>query len=108
MFSRGSVTAKETMFCWKPGTADVKLIRWPDSIGKSRGYYTSLACFCDVQEMSFALRKAQIFIDAMHAIVRDKCDPLAVHNALLGLKEYCDGCHGSMPGMVGYREEEGW
>jgi hypothetical protein len=40
----------------------------------------------------FEKRKALIFINAMHFIISSGIDPIDVHNALLGLEEYYDGC----------------
>jgi len=41
-----------------------------------------------------------VFVEAMHLIVRDRCDPQAVHRALLGLDEYRSGCSDDMPGFL--------
>lgn len=92
---------KNTMVCWNPGTDQVALIPWPDTQGVGDKYMMSaLACYSHVQEMSFVKSKAMAFIQAIHLIVRDKCDPMAVHNAMLGLEEYRDGCSYDMPGGV--------
>jgi hypothetical protein len=85
-------SAKTTILCWNPDSDEVALFAWPDTNQLSRHYKrTSLACFSGFSESSFEKRKAQIFIEAMHLIIRDGCSPAAVHNALLGLKEYRDG-----------------
>ncbi len=92
--------ALNMMLCWDPGTDNVALVPWPDTTGKSDRYLmTGLACYTHIQNMDFEQRKKQIFIDAMHLIVRDRCDPASVHAALLGLEEYCDGCADDMPGI---------
>jgi hypothetical protein len=92
---------KNTMVCWNPKTDEVALIPWPDSHGLGDKYRMSaLACYSHVQEMSsFIERKAMAFIEAMHLIIRDGCAPMAVHNAMLGLEEYRDGCADDMPGV---------
>lgn len=93
-----TVTAKEAILCWSPGTSQVALVPWPDETNISSQYqFTGLACYQNIQKMSFEQRKVQIFITAMHLIARDGCDPKAVHQALSGLKEYCDGCSPDMP-----------
>jgi len=93
------MNAKKAMLCWNPDSADVAIYAWPDTYQLSRAYKrTSLACFSGFSESSFEQRKTQIFIDAMHLIIRDGCDPMAVHNALLVLSEYQDGLAEDMPG----------
>ena len=45
----------------------------------------------------------------MHLIVRDECDPMAVHRAMMKIDEYRDGCAGDMPGMEQFTDGyEGW
>ena len=91
-------SAKTTMLCWNPHSDEVALFAWPDIQQLSRLYKrTSLACFTEFRKRNFEKRKAQIFIEAMHLIVRDGCSPAAVHKALLGLEEYQDGLAEDMP-----------
>jgi len=86
-------SVKDTMLCWNPGTDQVKLFSWPDNGNLSRDYeYSGLAAYLRIQELDFEGRKAIAFIEAVHLIVRDKCDPVAVHNAMLELEEYRAGC----------------
>ena len=93
--------AKNSILCWTPESSDVAIVPYPDTTGKSKKYRMSgLACYFHVQEMSFSRRKMMVFIEAMHLIIRDKCDPMAVHNALLELQEYYDGCADDMPCIV--------
>jgi hypothetical protein len=90
--------AKEAMLCWNPDSADVTIVQWPDTHQLSDKYQrTSLACFSGFSKSRFEQRKTQIFIDAMHLIIRDGCDPMAVHKALLVLPEYQDGLAEDMP-----------
>lgn len=97
-FTPGSVTADQVMLCWNPNSADVALVPWPDSARLSERFiFTGLACNAYIQGMSFKQRKEAIFVEAMHLIVRDQCDPIAVHQALIALKEYCAGCSPDMP-----------
>lgn len=102
--ARGSdsdyLTADKMMLCWNPGTDQVRLVPWPDFARRSESYLmTGLACNAIFQKLDFEQRKAAVFIEAMHLIVRDKCDPLAVHRALLALSEYRDGCACDMPSL---------
>lgn len=91
------------MLCWNPESSDVAIIPWPDTTGQSKKYRMSgLAAYTHFQEMAFSRRKLMVFIEAMHLIIRDKCDPMAVHNALLELEEYEDGCSDDMPGVKRY------
>ena len=99
--------ATEVMLCWNPGTSEVALIRWPDTARLSAAYQCSaLASYIETHEMSKKERKMMVFITAMHLIVRDKCDPMAVHQALLGLEEYVDGCADDMPGVAALRPHD--
>ncbi|OHV78532.1 hypothetical protein [Rhizobium sp. LCM 4573] len=92
--------ATSMMLCWNPGTADVALIPWPDTARQSDQYRsTSLACYTHIRTGNFEYRKTTVFILAMTLIVRDKCPAEAVHEALLGLAEYQDGCPDDMPGI---------
>ena len=40
-----------------------------------------------------------LLADAMAMICRDKCDPMAVHNALMAIKEYADVIPTDMEGL---------
>ncbi|MFM0514248.1 hypothetical protein [Paraburkholderia sp. RL17-373-BIF-A] len=87
-----------TMLCWNP-RGDVCLIPWPDTTGESDAFErTSGACYTHIETAGFEQRKAHAFIAAMHLIIRDGCDPVTVHCALLGLDEYRDGL---APELVG-------
>ncbi len=100
-----SVSAKEVMLCWNPGTDQVSVVPWPDTANRCGPFsMTALACNSDIHGMSFDKRKALVFIEAMHLIVRDECDANAVHKALSSLKEYCDGCSPDMPMWVSGEE----
>jgi len=98
--NRGYRNATNAMLCWKPHSSEVKVIPWPDRDGKSDKYPMSgLAAYSHIRQMDFEQRKTIIFIEAMHLIVRDWCDPASVHLALLELEEYRDGCSSDMPWM---------
>ena len=110
--------AKNTMLCWNPSDMQprreqkergaVALVPWPDHRSLSDQYVMSgLAAYRNIQTGSFEHRKLMIFITAVQAIVRDGCDPMAVHNALLGLEEYRDGLADDMPGVVELRKRFG-
>jgi hypothetical protein len=94
------VKATDVMLCWNPNSADVALVPWPDREGRSDRYLmTTLACNLDLHRRGFERRKLIVFIEAMHLIVRDGVDPVALHRTLLALDEYRDGCAPDMPGM---------
>ncbi|EAO2851284.1 TPA: hypothetical protein ACUB60_005275 [Klebsiella variicola] len=92
--------ATTMMVCWTPGTSAMALVPWPDATMQSNQYRSSAgACYTEVREGSFEYRKTMIFILAMTMIVRDKCPAESVHETLLGLAEYRDGCPDDMPGI---------
>lgn len=95
-----TMNATNTILCWTPETAHVGLVPWPDHGDLSRCYMcTALAPWVHVRKMNAKERQLIVFSEAMSLIVRDKCDPMAVHQALLSLDEYRDGCAEDMPGM---------
>ena len=84
--------ATNGQLCWNPGTDQVEVGPWPNDTGWGKKYKMSgLACYSHVKQMDFEQRKTIVFIEAVHLIVGDRCDPLAVHRALLNLEEYQDG-----------------
>lgn len=98
-----------SIICWVPETKHVFITPWPDAgqieaIEKGLGVHlrTGGACWSHVQKLPFSKRKEQVFIDAVHLIVRDKCDPMAVHNAFSVLEEYRDGLAYDMPRTSGW------
>lgn len=97
-----------TMVCWNDKSAVVALVPCPDVAGISDAYdYTWGACDRYIQIDSFENRTSAVFINAVQMIVRDGCDPLAVHKALLGLEEYRSGCACDMPGIVDAMRKHG-
>ena len=90
-----------TMICWNDKSPVVDLVPCPDVAGISEHYdYTWGACVRCIQNDSFENRTAAVFINAVQMIVRDECEPMAVHRALLGLEEYRAGCACDMPGAA--------
>lgn len=86
----------DTMICWNPG-GEVALFPWPDTTRASKPYRRTYgACCREVPGMDFEQRKLMVFIEAAVLIVRDRCDPQVVHQALLGLEEYVDGLPSDM------------
>lgn len=86
-------TVKTGMLVWNPDSDQVAVVSWPDYGRKSHGYEMSaLACWNHIREMNQKDRKMIAFIEAMHLIVRDNVCPKAVHNAMLDIEEYRDGC----------------
>lgn len=97
--STSGYSATEVMLCWIPGTSDVRLVPLPCRQPLRAAYSTALGCYRFVQEMNREQLQAHVFSVAMSLIVRDNCDPQAVHRALLGVAEYRDGCAVDMPGI---------
>lgn len=92
------IHAKNAVLCWNPGTAEVAVTPYPDVFGLSDRYQrTSMGVMTAVRSMGFEQAKLYCYIEAMHLIVRDGCDPQAVHRALLNVKEYVDACANDMP-----------
>lgn len=94
-------SAKNTMLCWNPGTSEVECVPWPDYPGGRSDAFemTGLAAYSRVRDGDFEFRKLVVFVEAMHLIIRDRCDADAVHAALLHLEEYRDGLASDMPGV---------
>ena len=90
------LNATNAILLWNPGTPQVEIRPLGDPGVEFQ--MSGLGCYADVREMNFEQRKAHVFIEAVHLIVRDRCDPQAVHRALLALEEYRDGCASDMPG----------
>lgn len=104
------MNAKNAMLCWNPESSEVALVPWPDRKGAGDKYACStLACNFSgagsTHHRTVEERKLIVFIEAMHLIIRDKVDPMAVHNALLDLDEYLDGCADDMPGVWERRKD---
>lgn len=83
-------SARDVTLCWNPGTSEVAIFP-PDHV--STGYRCSgLGCYSYVKRLQDAESiKLVVFIAAHHLIVRDGCNPAAVHKALLGIREYVMG-----------------
>lgn len=89
-------TALNTMLLWdRHGKAT--LGPWPENGNRAPYRYSALACDLKIHRMSRDQRVAQVFIEAMHLIVRDGVDPLQLHHALLGLEEYRNAMADDMP-----------
>jgi hypothetical protein len=98
--------AKETMICWNPNSNQIKAGPWPDTTGWSRGYaFSGGACLAEVHKMTEGQISMMLFVEAIHTIVRDKVDPLAVHAAYLKLDEYRNLCACDMPEMDAQEQE---
>ena len=67
--------ATNGMLCWNPGTDQVEVGPQPNDTKWGRKYKMSaLACYPHVKQMNFEQRKTLVFIEAIHLIVRDRCD----------------------------------
>lgn len=100
---REYLTADRAILCWDPESAHVQVFEFPPPDGNwarwSGFECTALADDARIHAMDFEQRKQAVFIEALHLIVRDGCNPVAVHRALLNLKEYRAGCAPDMPGL---------
>ena len=95
------ISARDQMLCWNPGTSEVAIFNHPDHSRLSRRYRMSaFACYEHWSNLSREQMKAMIFIEAWHLVVRDRCDPAAVHKALIRLREYQDGLSDDFPGFL--------
>jgi hypothetical protein len=91
--------AKNSMIAYNTETGEVRVGPWPDKTQWSRPFPAATgACYLDRHKHP-AQWKMMVFIDAIHIIVREKIDPMTVHNALLAIDEYVDGCADDMPGI---------
>lgn len=88
------------VLCWIPETDKVRVLPLgsPELMALPNEYCTGLAAYVHVRKLPHEMLKLVAYVEAMHLIVRDGCDPMAVHRALLQLKEYRDGCAPDMPG----------
>lgn len=95
------VSMTDVMLCWNPNSADVRLVPWPNtSLVSDKYLHTHFACMHYVHEATFAERKLLAFIIANQLIVRDRCDPYAVHRTLCRLEEYQAGLSLDTPGVL--------
>lgn len=91
-------TMKNGMLCWNPGTDQVRIVEWPDESLQSYQYMmTGLACWQRVRKLTKIERVAKAYVEAMHLIIRDRCDPDAVHAAMCELEEYQSAFAEDMP-----------
>jgi hypothetical protein len=82
------------VLCWKPGTAEVAVVsltEYSEGYKSIDGWHTALAAMLDVRKMEYGERRIHVLSVALGLIVRDKCDPAAVHRALMNVHEYQDG-----------------
>ncbi len=102
-----SKSIKDYMIIWTDD-GRVGLQRWPSNGQRlfEHGESSWGACDAEIDKASFAQRQAMVFINAMHMIVRDKCDPSEVHRVLSELEEYEDGCADDMPGIAKIRNSK--
>ena len=84
--------AKECMFAWNPNSNEVEVGAWPDEFGWSGKYMmTAGATYTRIHDMTHDQLVAYMYIEAIHLIIRDKVDPISVHNAFSNIEEYRDG-----------------
>lgn len=93
------------MVIWT-GDGQVGLQKWPaqgQKLFKGASEASWGACSVEVQNATFEQCKTMVFIQAVHMIVRDKCNPEVVHRVLSELNEYQDGCSDDMPDIAKIR-----
>lgn len=91
---------KELMIAYNPG-GQIKVGPWPDKTHWSDDYsFTTGACYSAVRKMNAEQLKTFCFIEAVHIIVRDRVNPMAVHWAFMDIDEYQDGCADDMPHLM--------
>jgi len=97
-----SRTAKDTILAWNPGSSQVAIFTSPDTQGATSSFKrTGLAANTSLGQLTKDQLRAQCFIDAMVLIVRDQCDPIAVHNALVQVQEYRQALPDSLQQSIG-------
>ena len=90
--------AKECMFAWNSNSNEIEVGPWPAKTRWSARYAkTGGATYSYVQEMSHKELIGYLFIEAVHLIIRDNVNPLAVHNAFYQIDEYRDGLASDVP-----------
>lgn len=89
-----------TVLYWLPASGDVALAPLGVKRVSLLGYRMSLACYAEFREATFEERKARLFIEFAHIVVRDGVDPVKLHELLLNLEEWRDGCAHDMPGIA--------
>lgn len=98
-------SAMNYMLCWNPHSAEVALVKHPDVTGASDRYRcTTLADWVTWRKLSRAERTQVIVCEALHLIIRDGCDPAAVHRALWPLEEYRSALASDVAAPKGLRD----
>ena len=94
---------KKCMFAWNSNSNEVEVGPWPDISGWSLKYtMTAGATWVHVRDLTHDQCIRYLYVEAMHLIVRDKVDPMAVHNAFYIIDEYRDGLAVDMPKPLAY------
>ena len=86
----GLLSIKSVGFFWNPGSDQAAVFPLPDRDGRSRDPIRYRRWVTAHPDRSTQQNTQVLLADALVAIVRDGCDPNAVHRALLGVREYCD------------------
>lgn len=84
---------RESVLCWGPGTTHVKVFR--KGTGESmtprameKYPYSGLGAWAHLANAPPPEAKLACFVEAMRLIIRDRCNPTAVHAALMDIDEY--------------------
>ena len=91
-----------TTLVWDEESGDVALIPWPWSshhMQKYSNYQSGLADYMAFRTATKEQRKARLFIEFAHLVLRDDIDPVKLHNVLLALPEWRDGMSRDVPGV---------
>lgn len=102
---------RETIILYNPNSDDVKLIRYPVKTQEGSDDYARYkrkigACMGDIRNKKLVSNQRKLFGDVMAMIIRDNVDPKAVHNAMLGLREYRKLMAFDMPNYDGWKYED--
>ena len=91
------ISILESVICWDYETKKIEVQRLDFYRAMPRTMQSSWgACNSEISKLkgasNFEKRKALVFINAIHFIVAYGLNPIVVHNVLLDIIEYKDGC----------------
>jgi len=90
------ISILDSVICWDDETKKIEVQRLDFYRAMPRTMKSWGACNSEISklkgESNFEKRKALVFINAFHFIVAYGLNPIVVHNALLEIIEYKDGC----------------
>lgn len=87
-----------TNLLYNPGTDEVLCWDRRNGISPREYRYSFFACCCpDWKERTATERALQMYIDAWHAVIRDRVDADALHRQMLKIDEYRQTLADDMP-----------